>query len=412
MVACNPTLGASVVNKSLQTTTHIEIKSQPERHTFNRAELAAITIALETNKLNPAISILTDSAFSINTIRRYAISPLSFTHHPHKHLLQLADYTIHARDNMGLTTHIGKVKSHARVTHNDEAGTTTRNVVEGIKKLDIIFTDADPPVGGLRSWPQIRKTLKDTPPTSTKLANLHTSLRKLIQTHTSNTIIAPGTIYNHILRESRATGSDHTIHAYSTAPFRARRDSLEVAWGVHVHRCKRKHSPTLICTKCNSPLTNTHILGGCRFTAKLRIKRHNSTFQLLLQLLQRSNGGRWPILCADLGHKPVTDFTNLTIDSDIPPHRNHQGILHPLHEGLQDDKSENLDPPQSIPDYILHPQHKPKQHKPDLIRAVGYTFNTQGKLVKDLTYRGQRQIQIIKSKYSTNGNIKIVIDHI
>ena len=127
------------------------------------------------------------------------------------------------------------------------------------------------------------------------------------------------TIYGHILHDDRTTGSNHTIHAYSKAPYRARRDSLEVAWGVHIHRCRRKHSPSLICTKCQSPLTNTHILGGCRFTAKLRIKRHNSTFKLLIQHLQKSNGGRWPILCANMGHKSATDFSNLTPDIDPPP---------------------------------------------------------------------------------------------
>ena len=62
--------------------------------------------------------------------------------------------------------------------------------------------------------------------------------------------------------------------------------------------------------------------------------------------------------------------------------------------------------------YILHPQHKPRHHKPDLIRAVGFTLNTQGKLVKDLTYRGRRQIQIIECKYSTKGSIQTIIDHI
>ncbi len=77
-------------------------------------------------------------------------------------------------------------------------------------------------------------------------------------------------------------------------------------------------------------------------------------------------------MCAELGHKPVTDSNSLTADSDISPHTNHQGITHSLQEGLQDDKSESPEHPQSIPDYILHPQHKPKHHKPDLIiRAVG-----------------------------------------
>ena len=135
---------------------------------------------------------------------------------------------------------------------------------------------------------------------------------------------------------------------------------------------------SLICTKCQSLLTTTHIFGGCRFTAKLRIKRHDSTFRLLLQLLQNSNGGRRPILCADLGHKPVTDFSILTVDIGTSSHTHHQGITRSLQEGLQDDKSETPDYPQPIPDYVLHPQHKPKHHKSDLIRSVGYTLNTQG----------------------------------
>ncbi len=115
MVTSNPILGASITNPRTHSTTHIEIKSQPERHTINRAELAAITIALEANKHDHTLSIVTDSAFSINTIRRYAIDPLSFIHHPHKHLLQLADNIIHVRDNMGYRTHIGKVKSHTQL---------------------------------------------------------------------------------------------------------------------------------------------------------------------------------------------------------------------------------------------------------------------------------------------------------
>jgi hypothetical protein len=82
-----------------------------------------------------------------------------------------------------------------------------------------------------------------------------------------------------------------------------------------------------------------------------------------------------------LGEKPVTDFNNLMADIDTAPLTHHQGIIHSLQEGLQDEIVENLDYPQFIPDYVLHPQHKPKHHKPDLIRADGYTHNAQGKLV-------------------------------
>jgi hypothetical protein len=107
----------------------------------------AITIAIKTNQHDHTLSILTDSAFNINTIRRYAIDPLSFIRHRHKELLQLADDIIHTRHNMGYTTHIGKVKSHTGVTHHDEADTSARSALEGHKTPDIIFTDADLPVG-------------------------------------------------------------------------------------------------------------------------------------------------------------------------------------------------------------------------------------------------------------------------
>ena len=156
---------------------------------------------------------------------------------------------------MGYSTHIGKVKSHTGVTHNDEADAAERGVVKGQKIPDMTFTDVDPPIRGHRTWPQIRKTVKDTTPSIHNLADLHSSLHKLIRTHTPHTSTRHNTIYGQILHDARTTRSDHTIHAYSTTPYRARRDSLEVAWGVHIHRCKRKHSPSLICTKCQSPLT-------------------------------------------------------------------------------------------------------------------------------------------------------------
>ena len=116
----------------------------------------------------------------------------------------------------------------------------------GTQNPDILFTDADPPVGGLRTWPQIRKTSKDSPSIITKLADLHSSIRKLIRTHTSNPTTSHGTIYSQILHKARTSGSNSTIYACSTSHFRARRDSFEMAWGVHI---KKKHSPSLIYTK-------------------------------------------------------------------------------------------------------------------------------------------------------------------
>ncbi len=50
-----------MVNPRTNTITHIDIKSQPERHAINRAELAAIAVAFKQENSDHHISILTDS---------------------------------------------------------------------------------------------------------------------------------------------------------------------------------------------------------------------------------------------------------------------------------------------------------------------------------------------------------------
>jgi hypothetical protein len=86
-----PTLGAGVTNPNTLSTTHIDIKSQLERHKISRAEVAATTVALRQENTQDHLNILTDSSFCINTIRNYPIDPTSFNHRLHKDLLQLTD---------------------------------------------------------------------------------------------------------------------------------------------------------------------------------------------------------------------------------------------------------------------------------------------------------------------------------
>jgi hypothetical protein len=64
-----------------------------------------------------------------------------------------------------LKTHIGKVKSHTDIEYNEAADKAARAVVDGKASLDITFDEADPPVGGLRIWPQIRSTTPNKPQT-------------------------------------------------------------------------------------------------------------------------------------------------------------------------------------------------------------------------------------------------------
>jgi len=140
-----PTLGASVVDPKHNTTTHIEIKSQPERYTINIAELATITTALDLHRHDLSLSILTDNAFGISNLRNFSSQPHAFNHHQHKELLKLADNVIRERDLKGYTTHIGKVRSHNGVVYNDGADESARSVIDGKTRPDITFTEADPP---------------------------------------------------------------------------------------------------------------------------------------------------------------------------------------------------------------------------------------------------------------------------
>jgi hypothetical protein len=174
--------------------------------------LAAITVTLDLNKDSPQIQILTDSAFSINTLRNYAIDPLRYAHHPHKELLRQANALVKPRDEYGLLTHIGKVKSHTGDTHNDEADAGARGVVDGDTLPDIVFTPADPPIVGLRTWPLIKATHGDSKCSKSKLTNLHASLRKIIKAHNHATPCTNNTIYSTILRKARETRADHIIH--------------------------------------------------------------------------------------------------------------------------------------------------------------------------------------------------------
>jgi hypothetical protein len=79
---------------------------------------------------------------------------------------------------------------------------------------------------------------------------------------------------------------------------------------------------------------------------------------------------------------------------------------------MQDDKADS-NYPQTIPEHILPAQHILQHHRSELIRASGYTITLEGRLAKDVTYRGRRHLQIItECKYCTDGNTHDIIENI
>jgi ribonuclease HI len=302
-----------MVNPTTNSITHIDIKSQPERHTINRAELAVIAVALKHENSEDHMSILTDSSFCINTIRNYTIDPAAYKHHLHNDLLQLTSQLLRDRDSKHLKTHIGKVKPHTDVEYNETADKTARAVEDVETASDTIFEKADPLIGGLRAWPQIRHTPPNKPENIQKIANLKAGIRKELK-YTNKTVPAKG-VFGRLLKKARDTRIYFSIQAFSQSSYRSRCDAYEVVWGSHVYRCKKRHNSQgpMLCTKCNQPLTNTHILGGCNYNDKLR------TFKLLQDQLEKHNRGRLPIVSMDLGNKTIKEIKTPTQIEMIAP---------------------------------------------------------------------------------------------
>ena len=114
----------------------------------------------------------------------------------------------------------------------------------------------------------------------------------------------------------------------------------------------------------------------------------------------------------DLGNKTVKDFTTQTkIEMTTPQNDTTLQALEATTEGLQNDK-EKTQHPTIIPTDFLPKHKRPQHYKPDIIRAIGYTRNTQGQRAEDKTCKGKKCLQLIEWKYSTDTNTPYTITNI
>ena len=114
LITGKPTLGAAITYPRDNSTIKMKVISDPIRHTINRAELAAITQALIINNNTTDLNILTDSAYCINSIRNFCHTPYRYKTNVHYQLLQIASNLLKEREQKGLKTKIGKLKSHTQ----------------------------------------------------------------------------------------------------------------------------------------------------------------------------------------------------------------------------------------------------------------------------------------------------------
>ncbi len=62
--------------------------------------------------------------------------------------------------------------------YNETTDKAARSVVDGDTLPDVTFEEVDPPIGGLRTWPQIRMKPTNKPDHIRKLTNLKTDIKK------------------------------------------------------------------------------------------------------------------------------------------------------------------------------------------------------------------------------------------
>ena len=62
--------------------------------------------------------------------------------------------------------------------YNETADKAARAVMDGEQFPEITFEEADPPIGGLRTWPQIRHNPPNKSENTRKLTNLKVGIKK------------------------------------------------------------------------------------------------------------------------------------------------------------------------------------------------------------------------------------------
>jgi ribonuclease HI len=115
-------LGAAVVDLARNKVINVDpVALDGMNKTINRAEMAAIYVALMEGRDRAELNILTDSQVSLQWILNEIHRPMRTAKLMHREILRAVVDLIVARDREGHSTFIGKVKAHAGVRGNDLA---------------------------------------------------------------------------------------------------------------------------------------------------------------------------------------------------------------------------------------------------------------------------------------------------
>jgi hypothetical protein len=112
------------------------------------------------------------------------------------------------------------------VEYNETTDKAARGVVDGESTPDIIFEEADPTIGDIRTWPQIRHTPPNKPENIRKLTNLKANIRRELK-NTNNTVTTKR-VFGRLIKEAMNTETYFSIQAIAQSPYTSRSDAYEV----------------------------------------------------------------------------------------------------------------------------------------------------------------------------------------
>jgi len=284
--------------------------STTNENTINRAELAAIWVALQKG----AEHIATDSQCSINQIQKMLNRPHDMREHRHQNLL---NHIVELIKQRATTTTLYKVKAHAGITGNEKADAMAKQVAKGANLDDIIHDVPESNIRTEKHWVthKAAPTQTNPNPQAKTLPSLDQHLRNAIhQQHKLGMADQSTCYYAHwqntlphmMAAESNAFMTRQEVNA------KERRTALQYRSGQLYNNklgMRWGHVTTDNCPLCGGPDGGHHIASGCKKLQNMYTERHHKAGRIILKAILKGERA------AEVAYADVGSASNLSKDT-------------------------------------------------------------------------------------------------
>jgi ribonuclease HI len=298
-------------------------------NTINRAELAGILTAIQTNRHKHSLCVATDSLTSIHQIFTALTRPQDMREHRHQHLIQAIISAVQQHPGQ---VHLQKVKSHCGIMGNEMADVIAVRLAKaeglpaGTEQIECMTPSAN---RSQMHWPHLLSDSTDavgnTVCTYKPLPNLKESLQKTLhESHKFGSAPQDGKCFTQWQAIAADLDQTHS-HGFITSNrvnYTERRLALNARnWKLPtqemLHKWGKTKSPS--CLLCGQIDTNHHAISGCPALSKLTANRHNQAGRLCLDAILQGRYGH-QVIMADVGQQAHLSGmrTSRNIPSRIP----------------------------------------------------------------------------------------------